>query len=96
MSFLTLEDVNTALYSNQGFWWHCIDLSSFDGGDAFTDVKVDFCTISRETYSTDEFEDYYFFTPPEVLDYSEKELTYYVVIRKVVDFFFPNINFIFK
>ena len=52
MSFLTLEDVNTTLYSNQGFWWHCIDLSSFDGGDAFTDVKVDFCSISRKTNPT--------------------------------------------
>ena len=42
-------------------------------------------SFERETYSTDEFEDNYFFTPPEVLDYSEKELTYYVVIRKEIE-----------
>ena len=49
MSFVTVEDVNGAVFDNQGFWWYCIDLSSFDGVEEFSNVKVDFCTISRET-----------------------------------------------
>ena len=48
MSFLTLEDVNTALYSNQGFWWHEIDCSKLPDGE-FTDLKVDFCRITKRT-----------------------------------------------
>lgn len=48
MSFLTLEDVNTALYSNQGFYWHCLDLTILNQtSEEFTDIKVDFCKVSR-------------------------------------------------
>ena len=59
MSFLTLEDVNTALYSNQGFWWHEIDTSGIDpnGEELFENVKMDFCTISKkvDTYYSDRY-----------------------------------------
>ena len=53
-SFLTLEDINGTLYRNQSFWWYELDLSLIDPtGDAeFTDVKVDFLTISRENITT--------------------------------------------
>lgn len=48
MSFLTLEDINTCLYSNQGFYWHCLDLTSINQTlGNFTNVKVDFCKVSR-------------------------------------------------
>ena len=54
MSFLTLEDVNTALYSNQGFWWHEIDTSGIDtAGDKEYDIKLDFCKITKETIKID-------------------------------------------
>ena len=46
MSFLTLEDINTTLYNNQRFWWHEIDCSKLPDGE-FTDLKVDFCRISK-------------------------------------------------
>ena len=49
MSFLTLEDVNTALFSNQGFWWHTIDTSVIDpdGTAEYENIKMDFCTITK-------------------------------------------------
>ena len=46
--FLTLEDVNGAVFSNQDFWWYELD-TSIIGDEDFTDVKIDFCTVSRET-----------------------------------------------
>lgn len=50
MSFSTLEDVNTAQFNNQGFWWHTIDTSviDHDGNTEFTDVVFDFCKISKK------------------------------------------------
>ena len=45
-SFLTVEDVDGALYREQSFWWHTIDLSELPSGN-FSNVKVDFCQISR-------------------------------------------------
>jgi len=48
MSFLTLEDVNGTFYSNQGFFWHCIDFGVIGDKD-FEDVKIDFCEASRTT-----------------------------------------------
>ena len=50
MSFLTLEDINTTLYSNQGFYWHEIDTSVIDpdGTAEYENRKVDFCTITKK------------------------------------------------
>lgn len=50
MSFLTLEDVNTALYSNQGYWWHTIDTSVIDpdGTAVYKNIKMDFCKITKK------------------------------------------------
>ena len=57
MSFLTLEDVNTALYSNQGFWWHTIDTSAIDpdGTAEYENIKMDFCTITKTKNSGNYF-----------------------------------------
>ena len=46
-SFVTLEDVNGALYNNQHFWWHEIDTWIISEAEDFTDVKCDFCKVSR-------------------------------------------------
>lgn len=51
--FLTVEDVNGTVYSNQGFYWHEIDTSKISSDSDFTNVKYDFCKVSRETV-TDE------------------------------------------
>ena len=53
MSFLTLEVVNTALYSNQGFYWHEIDTSVIDpdGTAEYENIKIDFCTITKKPAS---------------------------------------------
>ena len=48
MSFLTLEDVNGARFSNQHFFWHEID-NLLIGDRDFSNVKLDFCTVSRST-----------------------------------------------
>lgn len=56
MGFSTLEDVNGAVFDNQGFWWHKADLSKINSNDDFTDVKVDFCTISRTKLSNGEYQ----------------------------------------
>lgn len=48
-SIITIEDVNTAIFNNQDFYWHEIDtslISDSDDGD-YSDVKYDFCKISR-------------------------------------------------
>ena len=51
MSFITLEDINGTSFDNQGFWWYELDLGAlFPNGEAFSSVKVDFCTISRIKY----------------------------------------------
>ena len=48
ISFLTLEDVNGAIYENQTHWWHCVNLTLLNqSNNNFNDVKVDFCNISR-------------------------------------------------
>ena len=51
MSFLTVEDVNGTSFDNQGFWWYELDTRVIDpdGTAEFTDVKFDFCTISKRT-----------------------------------------------
>ena len=55
-SFLTLEDINTTLYSHQEFYWHTIDLTILaDSDDDFDYVKVDFCEIKREKLATDSY-----------------------------------------
>ena len=48
-SFLTVEDINTTLYNNQGFWWHEIDTWLISETEDFIDVIYDFCKVSRET-----------------------------------------------
>ena len=45
-SFLTLEDVNTCRYVNQGFYLHILDLSLLPN-DEYSNVKIDFCTITK-------------------------------------------------
>lgn len=54
MSFNTVEDVNGAMFDNQGFWWYELDTVCIDPtGDAeFSNVTVDFLTISRENITT--------------------------------------------
>ena len=49
--FLTLEDVNGACFNNQHFWWHEIDTANISTTQDFSDVKYDFCEISRQTVS---------------------------------------------
>lgn len=57
MSFLTLEDVNTAHFNNQGFWWYEIDISKITT-DLFTnfDVKYDGFTVSRRRFMGHNYE----------------------------------------
>lgn len=45
MNFITLEDVNGALYENQRFWWHEIDTSVITTQD--TQVTIDFCKVTK-------------------------------------------------
>ncbi len=47
-SFLTVEDINTTLFSNQGFWWHKLEVSQITNKDSFDWVKLDFCEVKRE------------------------------------------------
>ena len=47
-NFLTVEDANTLIYDNQEFWWYEIDIGKISTGtEDFTDIKYDFCEISR-------------------------------------------------
>ena len=52
-SFVTLEDVNGAMFDNQGFWRYELDTALIDPTDnaEFSNITVDFCTISRETFA---------------------------------------------
>ena len=52
-SFLTVEDVNGAMFNNQSFWWYELDTALIDPTDnaEFSNITVDFCTISRETFT---------------------------------------------
>lgn len=54
-SFITVEDINGALFNNQGFYWHVIDTSLITDARDFTDVKYDFCKVSREEISEGRF-----------------------------------------
>ena len=45
--FLTLEDINGTLFSNQSFWWYEIDTSNLPS-EPFENIKYDFCKISKE------------------------------------------------
>lgn len=56
-SFLTVEDINGTRYRNQGFYWHEINTAVIGDRD-FSNVKLDFCTVSRET----QLNNYYKFT----------------------------------
>ena len=59
MTFNTIEDINGTQFDNQGFWWYELDTRVIDpdGTAEFTDVKVDFLTITKEDY-----EDYWKYT----------------------------------
>ena len=60
MTFNTVEDVNGTQFDNQGFWWHKIDLSKFTTGtEEYSNIKIDFCTLSRRNDSTTTW-NYYF------------------------------------
>ena len=48
-NFLTVEDINTTIYRNQGFWWYEIDTSKISSTSDFSNVKYDFCKVSRQT-----------------------------------------------
>jgi hypothetical protein len=55
-NFLTLEDVNSTLFNNQGFWYHKMDLSKIPVGDEdYSGVTVDFCKVSREKLSNGKY-----------------------------------------
>ena len=45
MNFITVEDINGAIYDNQNFTWHCIDTSVITTQD--TQVTIDFCKVTR-------------------------------------------------
>lgn len=53
MNFSTLEDVNSVQFDNQGFWWYELDTALIDptGNAEFSNVKIDFCTISKTSVS---------------------------------------------
>ena len=56
MSFLTLEDVNGTVYSNQKFWWHTIRISDITSTDEdFSNIQYDFCEISRTKDSNNHY-----------------------------------------
>ena len=48
MGFLTVEDINSALFNEQGFYWHSIETSLISSDD-FENVRYDFCEVSKET-----------------------------------------------
>ena len=62
MSFLTLEDVNTALYSNQEFWTHYLDLTQLYDESSFANIKIDFCTVSMSRNTSAQYYGYYDYT----------------------------------
>ena len=48
MSFLTLDDINSTLFNNQGCYWHTIDLGDItEGTEDLNEVKIDFCKVTR-------------------------------------------------
>ena len=49
MSFLTVEDINSVLFNNQSHYWHEINTGLISESEDFTDVKIDFCNVSRST-----------------------------------------------
>jgi hypothetical protein len=50
MPFLTLEDVNGTIFSNQGFYWYELDLTSVSpNGEDFDWTKIDFCEVKKTT-----------------------------------------------
>lgn len=51
MSFSTVEDVNGAMFDNQGFWWYELDTALIDptGIAEYENIKIDFCTITKKT-----------------------------------------------
>ena len=48
-NFLTLEDANTTIYDNQNFWWYEIDTAKISTTSNYSNVKYDFCTVTRQT-----------------------------------------------
>ena len=51
MSFLTLEDINTTIYTNHTFGWYELDTSKISSTEDFTKIKYEFFEVSRETVS---------------------------------------------
>lgn len=49
--FLTLEDINGALYRNQGFYWYEINTANISDSKDFSNIKYDFCKITKTTTS---------------------------------------------
>ena len=57
MTFNTIEDINGTQFDNQGFWWYKVDLSKITTGtEDYSDVKVDFCSISRTKLSNGKYQ----------------------------------------
>lgn len=54
MTFNTIEDINGTQFDNQGFWWYELDTALIDptGNAEFSNVKLDFLTISKEKVDT--------------------------------------------
>ena len=48
MNFLTLEDIDGAIYENQSFYIHKFDLRFLQDKEEFENIKIDFCTFSKK------------------------------------------------
>ena len=55
-NFLTVEDINSTVYNNQGFYWHEIDTSKISSTVDYTNVKYDFCEVDREKLINDTYQ----------------------------------------
>lgn len=49
--FLTLEDVNTNLFNTYNAFLHLIDTSLISDNGTYSNVKYDFCKVSKEEYT---------------------------------------------
>lgn len=60
-SFLTVEDINTCKYNNQGIYWYELNITLLPN-EEFSNIKLDFCNISyskNRTRSGTLYEHYY-------------------------------------
>ena len=48
MNFITVEDINGAIYENQTFFLHKFDLRFLQDKEEFENIKIDFCTFSKK------------------------------------------------